>query len=105
MSDSKRPHGVQPTRLLLLWDFPGNSTGVGYHFLLQDTFPTQGLNPGLPRCRQTLYHLSHQGSPSEKDIVNFSAFNSTYLFSLQESGFLIHYIEAIMHLMDVKPNT
>ena len=23
--------------------------------------PTQGLNPGLPHCRQTLYHLSHQG--------------------------------------------
>ena len=22
---------------------------------------TQGLNPGLPHCRQTLYHLSHQG--------------------------------------------
>ena len=20
-------------------------------------FPTQGLNPGLPRCKQTLYHL------------------------------------------------
>ena len=25
-------------------------------------FPTQGLNPGLLHCRQTLYHLSHQGS-------------------------------------------
>ena len=22
---------------------------------------TQGLNPGLPHCRQILYHLSHQG--------------------------------------------
>ena len=44
-------------------DFPGNSTGVGCHFLLQGIFLTQGLNPGLPRCRQTLYHLSHQGNP------------------------------------------
>ena len=26
-------------------------------------FPTQGSNPGLPHCRQTLYSLSHQGSP------------------------------------------
>ena len=43
-------------------DFPGKSTGVGCHFLLQEIFPTQGLNPGLPRCRQTLYPLSHQGS-------------------------------------------
>ena len=25
-------------------------------------FPTQGLNPGLPHCRQILYHLRHQGS-------------------------------------------
>ena len=26
-------------------------------------FPTQGLNPGLPYCRQILYQLSHNGSP------------------------------------------
>ena len=25
--------------------------------------PTQGSNPGLPRCRQILYQLSHKGSP------------------------------------------
>ena len=25
----------KPTRLLHLWDFPGKSTGVGCHFLLQ----------------------------------------------------------------------
>ena len=31
--------------------------------LLQGIFPTQGLNPGLPHCRQILYHLSHQGRP------------------------------------------
>ena len=30
MSDSLRPHGLQPTRLLHPWDFPGKSTGVGY---------------------------------------------------------------------------
>ena len=33
------------------------------HFLLQGIFPTQELNPGLLHCRQTLYRLSHQGSP------------------------------------------
>ena len=36
---------------------------VGCHFLLQEIFWTQGLNPGLPHCRQTLYHLRHQGGP------------------------------------------
>ena len=37
-----------------LWDFTGNNTGVGCHFLLQGIFPTQGSNPGLPHCRQML---------------------------------------------------
>ena len=30
---------------------------------LQGIFPTQGSNPGLPHRRQTLFRLSHQGSP------------------------------------------
>ena len=33
----------------------------GCHFLLQRIFPTRGSNPGLPHCRQMLYHLSPQG--------------------------------------------
>ena len=36
VSDSKRPHGLQPTRLLP-WDFRGKSTGVGCHCLLQSS--------------------------------------------------------------------
>ena len=35
VSDSSRPHGLQPTRLLHPWDFPGKSTGVGCHRLLR----------------------------------------------------------------------
>ena len=44
-------------------DSPGKNIGVGGHALLQGTFPTQGLNPGLLCCRRILYHLSHQGTP------------------------------------------
>ena len=36
---------------------------MGCHFFLQRIFPSQGSNPSLPHFRQTLYHLSHQGSP------------------------------------------
>ena len=36
VSDSLRPHGLQPTRLLHPWDFPGKSTGMGCHCLLRD---------------------------------------------------------------------
>ena len=35
VSDPKQPRGLQPTRLLHPWDFPGKNTGVGCHFLLQ----------------------------------------------------------------------
>ena len=34
MSDSSQPHGLQPTRLLRPWEFPGKSTGVGCHCLV-----------------------------------------------------------------------
>ena len=63
LSDSLRLHGLQPTRLLRPWNFPGKNTGVGCHFLLQEFFSTQGMNPGLLHYRQTLDRLSHQGSP------------------------------------------
>ena len=37
------------------WNSPGQNTGVGSISFLQAIFPTQGLNPGLPHCRQILY--------------------------------------------------
>ena len=36
MSNSLRPHGLQPTRLLHPWDFPGKSVGVSCHCLIQE---------------------------------------------------------------------
>ena len=46
-------HGIFQARVLE-WVAISFSRGI---------FPTQGWNPGLPHGRQTLYHLSHQGSP------------------------------------------
>ena len=37
MSNSSPPHRLQPTRLCRPWDFPGKSTGVGCHCLLDTT--------------------------------------------------------------------
>ena len=39
-SDSFRPCGLQPARLLCPWDSPGRNTGVGCHSLLQGIFLT-----------------------------------------------------------------
>ena len=45
------------------WNSPGQNTEEGSLSLLQGIFPTQGLNLGLPHCRQILYQLSHKGKP------------------------------------------
>jgi len=54
MSDSLQPHGLYSS-----WNSPGQNTEVGSLSLLQGIFLTQGLNPGVPYCRQILYQLSH----------------------------------------------
>ena len=43
-------------------EFSSKNCGVGCHSLLQEIFPTQGLNLGLLPCRQILYQLNQQGS-------------------------------------------
>ena len=40
----------------------------GLPFHLQRIFLTQGSNPGLLHCRQTLYRLSHQGSLCQEEL-------------------------------------
>ena len=47
-------HGILQARILE-W--------VGSLSLLQEIFPTQESNQGLPHCRWILYQLSHKGSP------------------------------------------
>ena len=62
------PMDCNPTAFSCPWDSPGKNTGVGCHFLLQGNFLTQGSNPGLPHCRQTLYRLSHKKSHLQTDV-------------------------------------
>ena len=59
------PHGLQPTRLLCPWDFPGKNTGMGYYFLLQGILLTQGLNLWLLHWQAYSLPLHHLGSPRE----------------------------------------
>ena len=67
--DSLRPHG-----LLSPWNSPRQNIGVGSLSLLQGIFPSQGLNLGLPHCRQILYQLSHKGSPRILEWVAYLPF-------------------------------
>ena len=56
--DSLWSHGLYSP-----WNSLGQNTGVGNISLLQEIFPIQELNPGLPHCGRILYRLSHKGSP------------------------------------------
>ena len=72
MSNSFRPHGLQPARLsvhgilqarILEWAAIPSPQGI---------FLTQGSNRGLQHCMQILYHLSHRGNLSiEKALKHF----------------------------------
>ena len=59
VSNSLGPHGHQVPPSM---GFSRQEHWSGLPFPSPGNFPTQGSNPGLPHCRQMLYHLSHQGS-------------------------------------------
>ena len=88
MSNSLRPHGLQPVRLLCPWNFSGKSTAVGYYSLLQSIVPTWGLNRVCCiSCigRQILSHLgSHGGSQWEHYSCYYSHQQHPFWASWQE---------------------
>ena len=47
MCDFLPPHGLQPTKLLHPWDFPGKSTGVGGHFFSPYLLPEKCPFPSV----------------------------------------------------------
>ena len=61
MSDSLRPHGLYPRRLLHPWDFPGKSTGVGK---LKDLAP------------QKLFFKFHQSVSTTRNLPWFNHHHS-----------------------------
>ena len=57
-----QPHGLQPTRLLCPWDFPGKDTGMGCHFLLRGS-SEPGIEPGSPALWTASVPTELQGNP------------------------------------------
>ena len=58
MSDSLRPHGLQPTRLLRPWGFPSKSAGVGCHRLLRE-WGARALQNGACECQCFCSRTTH----------------------------------------------
>ena len=63
MSDSVTPWTVTYHAPLSM-GFSRQEYWSGLLSLSPEDLPDPGLNPDLPHCRQTLYHLSHQESPN-----------------------------------------
>ena len=84
VSASLRPHGL----------YRGQNTGVGSLSLLQGIFPTQGSNPGLPRCRQILYQLCHKGSPFWNETIQ-----SPSVFPFCSLPFVTYIVVFFSHLL------
>ena len=89
------PPGLQSTKLLCPWDFPGKNTGVGCHFLLQGIFPTQGLNLCLLRLLHQqanslpLHHLYYKATVTRKMRYwsgNRPGFSDWYSFAPRRLG-------------------
>ena len=73
-------------------DSPGKNTGVGCHALLQGILATQGSNPVLLHCGWILYCLSHQGSPRQVVLFQFSSVQLLSRVRLFVTPFLRHHI-------------
>ena len=59
-----------PSRLLCLWDFPGENTGVGCHFLLQGIFPgIESVSPASPALQADSLQLNNQESPTGPESI------------------------------------
>ena len=64
---------------------------------LQGIFPTSGLNPGFPHCRQILYKLSHKGKPKNTGVGSLSLLQG--IFVTQESNWvLLHCRQSLYQL-------
>ena len=72
VSDFLQPHGLMPTGPLCPWNFPGQNTGEGCHFLLQGIFPTQGSNLQLLNWQADSLPLRDLGSPDRRWQQNLS---------------------------------
>ena len=74
------------TRLLCPWDLPGKNTRVGFYYLFQGIFLTQGSNPGL-------LQLAADSLPSEIQAKPFTSHLLTdnspyYIFPAQITGLM-----------------
>ena len=76
-SDSSRPHGLQPIRLLRPWNFPDKSTGVGCHRLLRVP----------PIEHQTISSCVRTRLPADKPVSSLNLLSQRVSFHCRRAPF------------------
>ena len=69
-SESLRPCGLSPVRLLYAWNFSGKNTGKGCHFLLQGIFPDpriKSVPPAFPSLAGRFFTTEPPGKLTQKE--------------------------------------
>ena len=100
MSNSMRPYGLSPTRLLCPCDSPGKNSGVGCHALLQGIFLTQESNLHL-------FHLLHQWACS-LPLASPETSMTCYIFKFIDIFYLFmgqHYNKTTIHPQEPQKST
>ena len=72
MSDSLRPHGLKPARLLCPWDFPSKNTGVNCHFFLQGNLLDPGIELRSPALAGGFFNTEPPGKSKNSFIKHYS---------------------------------
>ena len=93
VSDSLRPHGLYSPG-----NSPGRNTGVRSRSLLPEIFPTQGSNPCLLHCGQTLYR--HPGEGNGNPVQYSCLENPTDRGAWQAT---VHGVARVRHDLTTKP--
>ena len=92
-SNSLGPHGLCILQARILKQLA--------HSILQGIFPTQGLNPGLPHCRQILYQLSHEErKPKNTGVGSLSILQ--WIFLTQESNQGLLHCRLILYQLSIQ---
>ena len=72
LSNSLQPHGLQLAKAPLPMEFSRQEYWRGQPFPSPRDLLTQGSIPGVLHCRHILYCLSHQGSLTQRTLLNYS---------------------------------
>ena len=92
VSDSMRPHGLQPAKILCPWNSPGKNTGMGCRSLLQELT--------LKSCLVPTFFLDMLPFPAVTNMLSTSSacFQCYHLFNARDKGQFLLFKNFLLYL-------